>query len=102
MFGDDLLREGILGIEQLDLHEQAFLQVSRSDSRRIEFLHYREGFFHVLHGIVPRLRNFVERRSQVAVFIEISDDRVGDLADRFAADAYAQLPGEVISEAGRR
>ena len=76
MFGDDLLRERILRVNQLQLHQQAFAQVARGHARRIEFLHHGQRFFDVFHRIVSGLRDFVERRAQVAVFIEVADDRV--------------------------
>ena len=98
MFGDDLLRESVLRIDQLELHEQAFLQIARADSGRIEFLDHGEGFFDVFHGIVAGLREFIEGGGQIAVFIEVADDAFGDFADRLGADADAQLPGQMVGE----
>ena len=52
MLADDLLRERVLRIEHFELQQQAFLQVARGHSRRIEFLHHGERFFHVFHGVI--------------------------------------------------
>ena len=41
VIGDDLLREGVIRIDQLDLYQQAFLQITRGNSGRIEFLGWR-------------------------------------------------------------
>ena len=45
------------------------------------------------------MRDFVESSGEIAVFIEIADDRFGNFAHRFRADANAQLPGQMIGEA---
>ncbi len=101
--GDDLLREHILRIQRLELQQEAFRQVPRGRSGRIEFLDHGQRLFHVFHGIVAGLRDFVERRRQISVLVEIADDPFRDFAHRFRADADAQLPFEVVGEArGRR
>ena len=102
VIGDDLLRERVLRVNQLDLHDQAFLKIARGHAGRVEFLHHGKSFLDIIHRIVSRLRDFIERRRKVAVLIEVADDRVRDLTDRFGADAHAQLPREVIGQARRR
>ncbi len=103
MFGDDLLRQGVLRVKHFHLQDQAFLQIARADSGRIEFLDHGQRFFDILHGIISRLRDFIQRRGQVSVFIQIADDRFGDLAQRLGANADAHLPGQVIGKTrGRR
>ena len=98
MLGDDLLRQGILRVNQLELQQQAFLQIARAHAGRIEFLHHGERFFHIVHRVVARSRQFIERRGQVAVFVQVADDPIGDFSHRFGADADAELPGQMVGQ----
>ena len=88
------------GIDHFQLHQQAFLQVARANAGRIEFLHHGERFLHVFHGVVAGLGDLFERGGQIAVFIEIADDDSAIFRTSSRANAHAQLPGQMVGQAG--
>src|SRR5215472_7994329 len=101
MIGDDLPRESVLRVQKFDLHEKAFWQITRADSRRVKFLHQRESLFNVVYRIISGLPDLLKSRREVPVFIKVADDRFSDLPHRLRADTYAQLPIEVICQISR-
>ena len=102
VFRDDLLRQGVLRINHLQLEQEALLQIPRRYARRVEFLHHGQRFFHVFHGIVAGCGDFFERRRQVSVFVQVADDRLRDSQHCLVADAHAELPAQVVRKSLRR
>ena len=90
--GNDLLGQGVLRVEHAQLDQQALAQVARANAQRIELLHHGQRFLDVFHRVVAVLGDLLERDGQVAVFIEIADDDLGDFAHRLVANGHAQLP----------
>ena len=82
MLGHDLLRRRALEVQVLDLQRQAFLQVARGDADRVETLDQAQPFFDLFDRPRPHRRDFVDRRDEIAVVIEVADDRVTNFADR--------------------
>ncbi len=101
-FGNDLLRQRVLRIERAKLRQQTFAQVARRHAQRIELLHDGQRFLDVFHRIFSVLRDLLERRAQVAVLIEVADDRLGDLPHHVVANRDAQLPGKMLGKSLRR
>jgi hypothetical protein len=48
------------------------------------------------------LGNFIERSGEVSVFVQIANDGFGNFADSFRADAYAELPIQMVGKTLRR
>ena len=80
VLGDDLLGRRVLEAEMPQLQHQAFLQVARGDANRIEALHHLQDALDLLDRPRSHRRHLVERGDQVAVVIEVADDRLADLA----------------------
>ncbi len=89
-------------VQRAKLRQQAFAQIARSHAQRIEFLHHRQRFLDVFHRVLSVLRNFFQRRAQVAVLIEVSDDGFGNFAHHVVADRHTHLPGKMFGKALRR
>ena len=68
--------------EVTNLQQQALLQVARADADRIERLDVLERLLDERRVPVAERRDLVDRRDQVAVLVDVADDRRADLAQR--------------------
>ncbi len=48
IFGNDLLRQGVLRVERFQLQQQAFAQIAGADANRIKILHHRNRVLNVV------------------------------------------------------
>ena len=102
MLGDDLLRRRALEAQVPQLQQQAFLQVARGDAHRIEALHQAQRRLDLLRPARPHRRQLVERRDQVAVVVEVADDRRADFPYQRVVGLHRELPHQVVGERRRR
>ncbi len=102
MFGDDLLRQGILRVEGLQLEEQTFAQITSANADGVEVLDDGEGIVEIVLRKLSVLDKLFHRSSQVAVFVEVSNDAFGEFVYGLRADGHAQLPGEMVGKAAGR
>ena len=98
VLGDDLLRRRAFEMQVLDLQRQAFLKIARRDADRIEGLDQPQRVFDLVDRPRAHRRDLVDRRDQVAVVIEVADDRFANLANRVVGGLQRQLPFEVIGQ----
>ena len=94
----DLPGDAALAVDALDLQQQALPQAARAHSRRIERMHHVQRLFDVLRFVFPDGRDFVQRRRQIAVFVQVADDRFGRVADLFRDQADAQLRPQMVAQ----
>ena len=80
VLGDDLLGRRALEPEVPDLQPQALLQVARGDADRIERLHVLQRPLDVGDRPLAHRRDLLDRGHEVAVVVEVADDRAADLA----------------------
>ena len=83
------------------LNQQAFAQITRRDTRRIEGLNAVQHCFDLfdLHvGVVHAGDDVFEGRRQVAVFADAVDDRFRDVEIGVTEWGQAHLPDEVIAQ----
>ena len=71
--------------EMADLEQQALLQIARADANRIELLHVIERPLDRRDVPVAERRDLVHRGHQVAVVVDVADDRGADVAQRLVA-----------------
>ena len=102
VLGDDLFGRRALEPEVANLQPQAFLQVARGDADRIERLHVLERALDVGDRPLPHRRNLLDRRDQVAVVVEVADDRAADFLEPVVVGLQGELPEQVVGERGRR
>src|SRR5260370_1188695 len=102
MIGDDLLGQHVLRVQGAQLDQQTFPQVACANSQRVKFLHDDQPFFDIVGRVFTVLGNFLERGGQVAVFVEVSNNGVGNLANDIRANRYAQLPLKMVGKSARR
>ena len=101
MFGDDLLRERVGRVESFQLQQQAFAQIARADADGIEILHDGERVVEIILRVLPFLQKLFGGCGEVSVFVEVADNAFGEFLHGVGADRDAELPGQVIGEAGR-
>src|SRR5207302_1575771 len=102
VFGNDLLREGILRIEGLQLQQQALAQIAGADADRVKFLNHSHGIFQIVLRMLSVLGEFFGGSRQITVLVQVADDIFRNLADGIGADGYAQLPLKVVGQPGGR
>ena len=102
VLGDDLLGRRALEAEVPDLEPQALLQVARGDADRIERLHVLQRALDVGDRPVAHRRDLLDRRDEVAVVVEVADDRAADLLQLVVVGLQRELPEQVIRRASRR
>src|SRR6266850_5578325 len=102
MFRNDLLRQSVLRIECFQLPKQALAQILRPDTDRIKVLYNGQRIIQIILRILAALHQLFDRSREITVFVKIADDAFGQLAHRVGANRHAQLPGQVIAEAGSR
>jgi len=102
VFGDDLVRGRALEPEVPQLQQQALLQVASGDTNRVEALHQAQRTLDVRRRPRPHRGDFLERRDQHPVVIEVADDRRADLACQRVVGLHRQLPHQVIRQRTRR
>src|SRR5574338_591535 len=102
VFGDDLLGWRPLEPEVPDLQPEAFLQVARGHADRIERLHVLQRTLDVPHRPVPHCRDLLDRGHEVAVVVQVADDRAADLLHPVVVGLHRQLPGQVVGQRSRR
>ena len=81
VLGDDLLGRRALEAEVAELQPQAFLQVARGDADRVERLDVLQRALDVGDRPLAHRRDLFDRRHQVAVVVEVADDRAADLLE---------------------
>ena len=111
MVAYNLDRNGVFFTQNLQLDQQAFTQVTCGYAGRIEVLDDLERLLNVLKSVLSAFSNLFERDGdfaavlvncpQVAIFVEISDDRVAGEPDIFINRGQTQLPFEVVRQSGR-
>jgi hypothetical protein len=86
--------------EMAQLQQQTLLQVARADANRIERLHVFQRALDERDVPRAQCRNFIERRDQVAVLVDVADNRRADVTHRVVSRLKIQveLPGEVIGQ----
>ena len=96
VLGDDLLGRRPLEAEMPDLQPEAFLQVARGDADRIERLHVLQRALDVGDRPVAHRGDLFDRRDEIAVVVEIADDRAADFlaASRPRSAATAATSGD--------
>src|SRR5262245_32634372 len=99
MFADHLHGQPVAVAQVVELKQQALLQIARGDARRVELLHDLQRLLGGLHRPWAERRYLFERAIEVAVVIEIADDRLGGGGHVGRRDGQAQLPVEVIGQA---
>ena len=82
--------------------QQALLQVARRDADRVERLHVLERPLDVGDRPLAHRGDLLHRRDEVAVVVEVADDRRADLAEPFVVGLQRELPHQVVGERGRR
>jgi len=102
MLGDDLLCKRVLRIESFQLKEQAFAQIARTNTDRIEILNDSERVFEIIRGILSRLGQLFDGSGEIPVFVEVADDAFGNFFHCVGADRNTQLPHQMIAETARR
>ena len=103
MLGDDLLCRRAFQPEVANLEPQALLQVARRDANRVERLQMLQRTLDLRHGPVPHRRDLFDRRHEVAIVIEIADNRGADLPKRSVIGLHGQLPQQMVRQRrGRR
>ena len=99
MLGDDLLGRRAFEAEVANLQRQALLQIARADADRIEGLQELAARARRPRWPRPHRGDFVDRRHQVAVVVEVADDRFADLAHQLSSSVWMrQLPAEMIGQ----
>ena len=102
VLGDDLLGRRAFEPEVADLQPQAFLQVARGDADRIERLHVLQRPLDVGDRPLPHRGDLFDRRDEIAVVVEVADDRAADLFEPVVVGLQRELPEQVIGERARR
>src|SRR5258708_20739486 len=92
MFGNDLLRQRILRIKRFQLPQQAFTQIPRAHSDRVEVLDHGQRVIQIILRILSVLRQFLGGSRQIAVLVQIANDAIRDLFYLVRTDRDAQLP----------
>ncbi len=82
----------------MKLNQQTFAQIPRGHTQRIEFLYDGQRFFDVVHLVAAVQGQLVERRRQVSIFIQISDDGFRDFARLFRANNSVKLPLQMFGK----
>ena len=101
VLGDDLLGRRALEAEVADLQPEALLQVAGGYANRIEAVDERQRLFDRRDRPRAHRGDLVHRGHQVAVVVEIADDRRADLVQRVIAGLDPQLPEQVVGERRR-
>ena len=68
-----------------DLQPQAFLQIARGDADRIERLHVLQRLLDVGDRPLAHRRDLLDRGHQIAVVVEVADDRAADFLARLSS-----------------
>ena len=68
----------VLPVESAELRQQAIRANSLLFLPAGQILYHRQRFLDVFHRKLSVLRNFLERRAEITVLIEVSDDRFGN------------------------
>jgi hypothetical protein len=85
-----------------DLQPETFLEVPRGDADRVERLHVLQRPLHVPDGPLPHGSDLLNRGDQVAIVIQVADDRPPDLLHAVVVGLQRELPEQVVGERGRR
>ena len=75
VIADEDFARGAAQAEVAQLEQQALLQIAGADANRIEGLDVIEGPLDQRHVPVAQRRDLVDRRHQVAVVVDIADNR---------------------------
>ena len=97
-----LSQRRIVRVQHHQLALQAFAQVARRHARRVKLLHDEQRRFQLLRGGPVGLGNLFQRRRQVAIFIQVPDNRFRQLLHAVGAHRRAQLPRQMIGKVLRR
>src|SRR5260370_1130421 len=102
MLGNDLMGQRILRIKCFQLPQQAFTQIPRAHSDRVEVLHHGQRVIQVILRILSVLHQLFGGSRQIAVLVQIANDAIRDFFYRVRTDGNAQLPLEMLGQPGRR
>ena len=104
VLGDDALGRRALEAELAQLQREALLQVAGGDAGRVEALHQPQPLFDPVDVPGAHLGDFAHRGDQIAVVVEVADDRRADGAVVVVVGLERQLPLEVVGQrrAGRQ
>src|SRR5437870_5174777 len=94
----DLPRHSALAVDTLNLQQQAFFEAACAYARRIEGLHYVESFLDFLRPVFSGSGDFLQRGRNIAVLIEVADDRLRRVTDAVGNQANAQLRPQMIAQ----
>ena len=104
VLGDDALGRRALEAELAQLQGEALLQVAGGHPGRVEALHQPQHLLDAVDRPRAHLRDLAHRGDQVAVVVEVADDRRADGPVVGVVGLQRQLPLEVIGQrrAGRQ
>ena len=103
MLGDDLLGRRAFEAEVPELQRQALLQIAGADADRIEALQQAQRALDFFDRPRPHARDLVHRGDQVAVVVEVADDRLADLAHQLVVVGLdGQLPAQMVGQRAAR
>ncbi len=98
MITDDGFHRSICESIMLNLNQQAFFQIARSDADRIQVLNEFQSCLDILWLIIAGLCDVFQRRFQITVFIKIPDDFMDNPKYRLLRRGEPELPLQVIGK----
>ena len=81
--GNNLMGQSILRVKGLQLQQQAFPKVARTNPDGIEILHDGDGVIEIVLRVFAILHKLFRGGGQIAVFVEVADDLFHQFANFF-------------------
>ena len=98
MLADDGLTWRADQAQPVNLQQQAFLQVACRDAGRIECLDQRKCLLHFIRRPGTHRSQFLDRRDQIPVLVQVADDRQPDFPQTVVIGLHEKLPPKVVRQ----